>query len=155
MNHMKEVAYVLTFRDPEGSSRGVISTFPWGGGIFLYFSMLPDYWKIRKKRHFICSNLTFIVPFFLSFFFPLFSFFFFLLSCFLFSFSLGGICIIYVCIMPTNVEHLRTLCVPPFVWGFFMVMTDGNLVQAVQLSCVRSQLWSFPQLNSESLNQHA
>ena len=42
--------------------------------------MPPDYWKIGKKRHFICSNLTlFIVSFFLFF-----SFF------FLFFFFLGG-----------------------------------------------------------------
>ena len=39
-------------------SRGVISTFSWGGQIFFYFSMPPDYWKIGKKQHFICSNLT-------------------------------------------------------------------------------------------------
>ena len=49
------------------------------------FLMPPDYWKIGKKQHFICSNLTlFIVPFFLSFFFSFFSFF------FPFSFSLGA-----------------------------------------------------------------
>ena len=57
--------------------------------IFLNFSMPPyamKYWKISKKHHFICSNLTlFIVLFFLSFsFFLLFSlffhFFFFFLS---------------------------------------------------------------------------
>ena len=48
--------------------------------------MPPDYWKIGKKQHFICSNLTlFIVPFLLSFFsfFSLYSFF------FLFFFFLG------------------------------------------------------------------
>ena len=72
-------------------SRGVISTFSWGGQIFLYFSMPLDYWKIGKKQHFICSNLTlFIVPFFLSFFFLLFFSFFFFFFFFLFSFSLGG-----------------------------------------------------------------
>ena len=51
--------------------------------------MPPDYWKIVKKQHFTCSNLTlFIVPFFLFLFFlffSLFSFFF-----FFFSFSLGA-----------------------------------------------------------------
>ena len=72
-------------------ARGVISTFSWGAKFFLNFSMPPDYWKIGKKQHFICSNLTlFIVPFFLfslfffsflspfsffSFFFSFFSFF--------------------------------------------------------------------------------
>ena len=71
-------------------SRGVISTFSWGAKFFFDFSMPPDYWKIEKKQHFICSNLTsFIVPFFL--FFLSFSFFFlFFLSFFFFSFSLGG-----------------------------------------------------------------
>ena len=58
-----------------------------------YFSMPPDHWKIGKKQHFICSNLTlFIVPLFL--FFSVFSFFLFFLFFFLFflffSFSLGG-----------------------------------------------------------------
>ena len=56
------------------------------GEFYFYFSMPPDYWKIGKKQHFICSNLTlFIVLFFLFFsFFSLFSFSFF------FSFSLGA-----------------------------------------------------------------
>ena len=46
--------------------------------------MPPDYWKIGKKQHFICSNLTlFIVLFFLSFFFSFFLSFF--LSFFFFS----------------------------------------------------------------------
>ena len=47
-----------------------------GGQICLNFSMPPDYWKIGKKQHFICSNLTlFIVPFFLfSLFFLFFLF---------------------------------------------------------------------------------
>ena len=58
-----------------------------GCKIFFYFSMPLDYWKIGKKQHFICSNLTlFIVLFFLSFF-SLFFLFFFLF--FFFSFSLG------------------------------------------------------------------
>ena len=76
-------------------SRGVISTFSWGGGKkFFYFLMPPDYWKIGKKQHFICSNLTsFIVPFFL--FLSFFSFFLFSsLFSFFFSFFLfpcGGV----------------------------------------------------------------
>ena len=51
--------------------------------------MPPDYWKIEKKQHFICINLTlFIVPFFSFFFcFSLFSFFSFF---FLFFSFLGG-----------------------------------------------------------------
>ena len=66
-----------------------------GGQIFFYFSMLPDYRKIGKKQHFICSNLTLlIVPFFLSLFFSsfflFFSFFLLFLSFFLFFFFLGG-----------------------------------------------------------------
>ena len=61
---------------------------------FFYFSMPPDYWKIGKKQHFICSNLTlFIVPFFLSFFFffffSLFSFLFFSFLFFFFLFPWG------------------------------------------------------------------
>ena len=61
-----------------------------GAKFFFYFSMLPDYWKIGKKQHFICSNLTlFIVPFFLSFFFSLFSLFFYF-SFFPFFFFLRG-----------------------------------------------------------------
>jgi len=41
--------------------------------------MPPDYWKIGKKQHFICSNLTlFIAPFFFLSFFLLFFFLFFL-----------------------------------------------------------------------------
>ena len=56
-----------------------------GGPKFIfYFSMPLDYWKIGKKQHYICSNLTlFLVPFFISFF----SFFLFSLSFCLF---LGG-----------------------------------------------------------------
>ena len=67
-------------------SRSVISTFSWGRQKKLNFSIPPDYWKIGKKQHFICSNLTlFIVPFFLAFFFSLFYLFFlFCLSFFLF-----------------------------------------------------------------------
>ena len=62
-----------------------------GGKFFFKFSMPPDYWKIGKKQHFICSSLTlFIVPFFLSFFFLCFLSFFFFLSFFLFFFFLGG-----------------------------------------------------------------
>ena len=62
-----------------------------GGKDFFYLSMPPDYWKIGKKQHFICSNLTlFIVPFFLfSLFFSFLSLFSFLLSLFLFP-CLGG-----------------------------------------------------------------
>ena len=57
----------------------------WGPQIFYIFSMSPDYWKIGKKQHFICSNLTlFIIPFFLSFFSSFFLFFLFFLSFFLF-----------------------------------------------------------------------
>ena len=65
------------------NNRGVISTFSWRGQIFFNFSIPPDYWKIEKKQHFICSNLTlFVVPFFL---FSLVSSLF-----FLFFFFLGG-----------------------------------------------------------------
>ena len=63
------------------------------GKFFLYFSMPLDYWKIGRKQHFICSNLTLsIVPFFLffSFFSLFFLFFLFFLSFFLFFFFLGG-----------------------------------------------------------------
>ena len=72
-------------------SRGVISTFPWGGKIFFIFQCHRSIEKL-EKQHFVCSNLTlFIVPFFLSFFFSLFSLFFlFFLSFFLFFFFLGG-----------------------------------------------------------------
>ena len=72
--------------------RGVISTFSWGGNFFLNISMPPDYWKIGKKQHFICSNLTlFIVPFFLfSSFFLFFLFFLFFFFLFSFFFFLGG-----------------------------------------------------------------
>ena len=60
-------------------------------GAKFFFSMPPDYWKIGKKQHFICSNLTlFIVPFFLSFFFLLFFFLFFFFFLFSFFFFLGG-----------------------------------------------------------------
>ena len=63
-----------------------------GGQKIFYFLMLPDYWKIEKKQHFICSNLTsFIVPFFLFLFFSLFFLFFlFFFLFFLFFFFLGG-----------------------------------------------------------------
>ena len=61
------------------ASRGVISTFSWEGKFFLYFSMPPDYWKIGKKQHFICSSLLSFFSFFS--FLSLFSFF---LSFFLF-----------------------------------------------------------------------
>ena len=60
-----------------------------GGQNFFNFSMPPDYWKIGKKQHFICSNLTlFIVPFFLFSFFSL--FFLFFLFFFFFLFPWGG-----------------------------------------------------------------
>ena len=55
---------------------------------FLNFSMPPDYWKIGKKQHFICSDLTlFIAPFFLSLFFSSFFPLFFFFSSFSFFFS--------------------------------------------------------------------
>ena len=64
-----------------------------GAKFFFYSPMPPDYWKIGKKQHFICSNLTlFIVPFFSLSFFLLFFFFFFFFFSFFFSFFffLGG-----------------------------------------------------------------
>ena len=58
------------------STRGVISTFSWGGQNFFLFFNATGLLKNWKKQHFICSNLTlFIVPFFLSFFLSFFSFF--------------------------------------------------------------------------------
>ena len=68
-------------------TRGVISTFSWGGNFFFIFQCHRTIEKFKKKN-FICSYLTlFIVPFFLSFFLlvSLFYFFFFFLF-FLFSF---------------------------------------------------------------------
>ena len=60
-----------------------------GGAIF--FSIPPDHWKIGKKQHFICSNLTlFIFPFFLSFFSLFFFFFFFSFFFLFFLFPWGG-----------------------------------------------------------------
>ena len=53
-----------------------------------FFLIPPDYWKIGKKQHFICSNLTFIVPFFLISL-SLFLFFSFFFLSFFSSFSLG------------------------------------------------------------------
>ena len=62
-----------------------------GDQIFLNFSMPPDYWKIGKKQHFICSNLTlFIVPFFSLFFLFSFSFSSFSFFFLFFIFFLGG-----------------------------------------------------------------
>ena len=76
------------------SAQGRHFNFFLGGKIFFYSSVPPDYWKIGKKQHFICSNLTlFIVPFFLSFFLSFFLLFFsFLFSSFFLSFFffLGG-----------------------------------------------------------------
>ena len=79
------------FKAFHSSDRASFQIFLGGGQIFFYFSMPPDYWKIGKKQHFICSNLTlFIVPFFLfSSFFSFFLFFLFFLT-FFFFFSLGG-----------------------------------------------------------------
>ena len=82
-----EVPYNMRMKGIKKLTKGCPSTgasFQLFLGRAIFFSMPPDYWKIEKKQHFICSNLTlFIVPFFLSFFslFPFFSFFF---------FSLGG-----------------------------------------------------------------
>ena len=61
------------------------------GGANVFFSMPPDYRKIGKVQHFICSNLTlFIVSFFLSFFFSSFLFFYFFFLFFFFLFPWGG-----------------------------------------------------------------
>ena len=74
-----------------GNAGASFQLFLGRGEIFFYFSVLPDYWKIWKKQHFICSNLTlFIAPFFLfSLFFSFFLFFFFLFFFFLFPWG-GG-----------------------------------------------------------------
>ena len=62
-----------------GSDSGSGASFQLFLGGPNFFPMPPDYWKIGKKQHFVCSNLTlFIVPFFL------FSLFFFFLSLFSF-----------------------------------------------------------------------
>ena len=73
-------------------SRGIISTFSWGGQNFFLFLNATGLLKNWKKQHFICSNLTsFIVPFFLFlFFFSFFLFFLFFFLFFLFFFFLGG-----------------------------------------------------------------
>jgi hypothetical protein len=39
----------LQYANKSREDRGVISTFSWGGPIFLYFSVPPDYWKIVKN----------------------------------------------------------------------------------------------------------
>ena len=62
------------------------------GAKFFFCSMPPDYWKIGKKQHFICSNLTLfiVLSFFFSLFFSFLSLFSFVLSFFFFSSSGGG-----------------------------------------------------------------
>ena len=64
--------------------------FSLGAKFFIYFSLPLEYWKIGKRQHFICSNLTlFIVPFFFLSFFLFFSVFLFFFLFFFFSFPLG------------------------------------------------------------------
>ena len=70
--------------------RGVISTFSWGGQIFLYSVMPPDYWKIGKNNTLYVVIWRQIVPFFLFLFFSLFFFFSFFFLFFFFFFFLGG-----------------------------------------------------------------
>ena len=72
--HSKET-YLAHVSSVWANGRGVISTFLGGGANLFYVSIPPDYWKLGKKHHFICSNLTLsIIPFFLSFFFSFFLF---------------------------------------------------------------------------------
>ena len=73
-----------------GHNTNLLSLYTQGRHFNFFFGAKFDYWKIGKKQHFICSNLTlFIVPFFLFSLFSLFSLFLFFFFC-LFSFSWGA-----------------------------------------------------------------